>query len=118
VFHPDSVCFAEALPLAGAPITSTSCADFLDRLHVAAADGSRDLGRLAALLPEPDGLPEAELRAALAGLLTDNPALFRKDECRRLEQRARLADGDPRGPIAAYLGYLGRPGVYNGRGRP
>jgi amino acid adenylation domain-containing protein/thioester reductase-like protein len=122
VFHPGSVCFAEALPRAGAAVSPVSCREFLDRLHSAVTSASsngngsgngdrRDLARLAALLPAPDGRGEAELRAELAGLLTDSPALFRKDECRRLEQRARLADGDLAGPIAAYLAYLSRPGT-------
>jgi thioester reductase-like protein len=115
VFHPGSVCFAEALPRAGAPVARVPCAEFLDALHAAAAsssgDSGRDLGRLAALLPAPAGRQEAELRGEMAGLLTDNPALFRKDECRRLEQRARLADGDLLGPIAAYLAYLSRLGA-------
>jgi non-ribosomal peptide synthetase component F len=67
------------------------------------------LARLAALLPVPSGQDEAALRQALRGLLTDNPALFRKDECRRLERRWRLADGRLHGPITAYRSYPGRP---------
>jgi amino acid adenylation domain-containing protein/thioester reductase-like protein len=151
VFHPDSVDFAEVLSRAGAPVARVSGTEFLARLHAAADAGDRDLGRLAALLPAPPALPAtatldeavggigpggAALRE-LGGLLTDNPALFRKDECHRLEQRSRLADGDLRGPIDAYRGYLNRSAVsvdpavsgdlaaprlaspaYDGRGRP
>jgi thioester reductase-like protein len=108
IFHPESVCFAEALSLAGAPVARTTCRDFLARLHEASQEpGEREFARLAALLPAPDGLDEAALRHALHGLLTDNPARFRKDECRRLERRWRLADGQLHGPIAAYRSYLG-----------
>jgi amino acid adenylation domain-containing protein/thioester reductase-like protein len=109
IFHPASVCFSQVLSSAGAAVARVSCADFLARLHVAAASpGERDLGRLAALLPAPDGRDEAGLRRALSALLADNPALFSKDECQRLERRWRLADADPRGPVRAYLGYLDR----------
>jgi hypothetical protein len=110
IFHPESVCFAEALSLAGAPVRRTTCGDFLTRLREASRKpGEREFARLAALLPAPDGQDEAALRRALRGLLTDNPALFRKDECRRLERRWRLADGRLHGPIAAYRSYLGLP---------
>jgi hypothetical protein len=91
-------------------VTRTTCGDFLARLHEASREpGVREFARLAALLPAPDGQDEAALRRALRGLLTDNPALFRKDECRRLERRWRLADGQLHGPIAAYRSYLGVP---------
>jgi thioester reductase-like protein len=132
VFHPDSVDFGEVLGRAGAPVARVSGAEFLARLHAAADAGDRDLGRLAALLPAPDA-PDADAPRELEGLLTDNPALFRKDECRRLEQRSRLADDDLRGAFGAYLAYLNRPAAgpgvlagsgnsaspaYDGRGRP
>jgi amino acid adenylation domain-containing protein/thioester reductase-like protein len=106
VFHPDSVDFAAALATAGAPVTPVSCAGFLARLADAAArTGERDLAAVAALLPAADR-GEDSLRAELAGLLTDNASLYRKDECRRLEQRWGLPDEDIRGAIAAYRGYL------------
>ncbi len=109
VFHPDRVCFAGVLDRADVSLTEVSCAEFLSRLQVAAADGSPDLRRLAALLPAPDGKDERDglrLRRKMAGLLTDNTALFSKNECRGLERRARLADGELDGPIAAYLAHL------------
>ncbi|HEY7433088.1 MAG TPA: amino acid adenylation domain-containing protein [Streptosporangiaceae bacterium] len=107
VFHPQGVDFAAALSAAGAPVTRTSCAAFLTRLRDAAQQtGDTVLAGLAALLPAPAGLAEPALRAGLASLLTDNASLYRKDECRRLEERGRLSDGDLRGPIAAYLAYL------------
>ena len=107
IFHPDSVDFAAALAAAGAPVSPASCAEFLGRLRDAAArTGQRELAALAALLPAAGDGDEDGLRAELAGLLTDNASLYRKDQCRRLEQRWRLDDGDIRGAIAAYRGYL------------
>jgi amino acid adenylation domain-containing protein/thioester reductase-like protein len=109
VFHPQSVCFAEALALAGAPVARTTCGDFLTRLSAAArVTGERDLARLAALLPA-SSQNEATARQSLCALLTDNPALFSKDECRRLERRWQLADDELTGPITAYRDYLARP---------
>jgi amino acid adenylation domain-containing protein/thioester reductase-like protein len=110
IFHPDSVCFAEALAVSGAAVARISCRDFLARLREASSQpGQRDLARLAALLPVPSGQDEAALRRALRGLLTDNPALFDKDACRRLERRWRFVDGQPHGPLIAYRSYLGLP---------
>ncbi|HEY1616797.1 MAG TPA: amino acid adenylation domain-containing protein [Streptosporangiaceae bacterium] len=107
VFHPRSVSFAAALAGAGASLTPVSCAEFLDRLHAtAAASGERALAALAALLPVPAGQPEPVLRRALDALLTDTPALYRKDGCARLERRWRLDDPDLSGAIAAYHRYL------------
>jgi amino acid adenylation domain-containing protein/thioester reductase-like protein len=107
VFHPQSVDFAAALPDAGALVGRVSCAEFLGRLRDAAGQtGDRELAALAALLPAPDGGDEPALRRELAALLTDNASLYRKDECRRLEERWQLTDGDLRGPIVAYRDYL------------
>jgi thioester reductase-like protein len=102
VFHPDSVDFAGALKA-----TRISCAEFLARLRDRAEQtGDRDLAGLAALLPAAGGRDEQSLRRELAALLTDNPSLYRKDECRRLEERWQLLDEDLHGPIAAYRAYL------------
>ena len=90
VFHPRSVDFAAALP-----VPRTSGTEFVTRLR---GDGSPELAALAALITGPGDL---------ATLLTDNPSLYGKEECRRLEQRCRLADEDTRGAIAAYHAYLG-----------
>jgi thioester reductase-like protein len=119
VFHPESVCFTEAFARfspAGAPASRITCADFLARLSEAAREtGDRELTTLAALLPSPDGVSgvsevsgedENALRRIFSELLTDNAALFRKDECRKLEQRWQLTDGQLDGPIAAYHAYL------------
>jgi len=107
VFHPQSVDFAVALAAPDAPPERLSCAAFLERLRDAAAQtGDRELSALAALLPAPDGRTEADLKRELAALLTDNASLYRKDECRRLEQRWQLTDGDLRGPMTAYRAYL------------
>jgi amino acid adenylation domain-containing protein/thioester reductase-like protein len=107
VFHPGGVDFAGALATVGDPVTRVSCAEFLAGLREAAQPaGHRDLAALAALLPAPGDHDEAGLRRELAALLTDNAALYRKDECRRLEQRWQLTDPDMRGAIAAYRDYL------------
>ena len=104
VFHPDSVDFAAALTTAGAPVARVGGTDFLTRLAEAAArTGDRDLAGLAALLPAPGA---SHARQELAGLLTDNPALYRRDECQRLEERGRLPGEDISDAIAAYRGYL------------
>jgi thioester reductase-like protein len=107
VFHPQSVDFTGALASVGAPVTQTTCAEFLTRLRERAESaGERELAALAALLPAPDERDEAGLRRELATLLTDNPALYRSDECRRLEERWGLPDEDLHGAIAAYRAYL------------
>jgi thioester reductase-like protein len=109
VFHPESVDFAAALP-----VTRTGCAEFLTVLREAVQrTGDRELAGLAALLPAADGpaadgTDEPSLRAELAALLTDNPSLYGKDECRQLETRWQLTDESLRGAIAAYHAYLGR----------
>jgi amino acid adenylation domain-containing protein/thioester reductase-like protein len=107
VFHPQSVSFGDALSRAGTPIQQVPCAEFLARLRQAARE-SRDweLTTLAALLPSPSGADEPVLRRIIADLLTDNPALFHKDECRRLEERWQLTDGPLDGPLAAYRSHL------------
>ena len=107
VFHPESVDLAEALAMTGAAVTRTSCAEFLTRLRAGAdRSGNAELAGLAALISDPAGREEADLRCELAALLTDNPSLFGKDECRRMEERWRLRDEDLRGPIAAYRAHL------------
>jgi thioester reductase-like protein len=104
VFHPESVCYADVLSRVGTPITRVSCAAFLSRLREAAADtGDRELAALLALMPKGD---EDTLVQRLGGLLVDNPRLFRKDECARLEDRARLTDGWLHAPITAYRNHL------------
>ncbi len=104
VFHPESVDFAAALP-----VRRTGCAEFLTVLREAAErTGDRELAGLAALLPAGSGKDERGLRAELSALLTDNPSLYGKDECQRLETRWQLTDDSLRGAIAAYHAYLGR----------
>ena len=107
VFHPDSVDFAAALITAGAPVSRVDCADFLGRLADSAArSGDRELAGLAALLPAPEVGDTDRARRELAALLTDNPSLYRQDECQRLEERWRLPGEDLGEAIAAYRGYL------------
>jgi amino acid adenylation domain-containing protein/thioester reductase-like protein len=107
VFHPAGVDLAGALATVGEPASRVSCGQFLTGLRAAAQrTGDRDLAALAALLPAPGGHDEAGLRRELAALLTDNAALYRKDECQRLEQRWQLTDPDLRGAIAAYRDHL------------
>ncbi len=98
VLHPESVNFGEALP-----VTPVPCGEFVRRVRDAAlASGDRDLTSLASLLPGRPDADEDELRDAFAEMLTDNPALYGKDECRRLEERWGLTDGPLDGAIAAY----------------
>jgi amino acid adenylation domain-containing protein/thioester reductase-like protein len=99
VFHPESVSLGAALP-----VTPVPCAEFVRRvLDTAFATGDRHLASLAALLPVPGAdSGEDALKRSLADLLTDNPALYRKDECRRLEERWGFTDGPLHGAIAAY----------------
>ncbi|MGH3376669.1 MAG: non-ribosomal peptide synthetase [Actinoallomurus sp.] len=107
VLHPESVDFGEAFDI---PVVS--CGEFRTRVREEAlATGARELTVLSSLLPgEPDA-DEAELRPAFAAMLTDNAAMFRKDECRRMEERWQLADGPLDGAIAAYRSRLLPPGT-------
>ncbi|NUR88564.1 MAG: hypothetical protein HOY71_31125, partial [Nonomuraea sp.] len=101
VFRGESVSFVDVLPRAGVPVTPIPCGDFVRLVRESGrTSGDRELITLASLLP--DAGDEDELRRAFGGLLADNPALFRKDECHRLEERWRLGDGALDGPIAAY----------------
>jgi amino acid adenylation domain-containing protein/thioester reductase-like protein len=102
VLHPESVDYAAAF---GVP--AVSCGEFLARVRAeAAATGGRELTSLASLLPGRPGADEDELRPAYAALLTDNASMFRKDECRRLEERWRLTDPPLDEAIAAYRNRL------------
>jgi amino acid adenylation domain-containing protein/thioester reductase-like protein len=105
VFHPESVHFGEVL----ASVPAIPCGDFLARIREAAlATGDRELTALASLLPGRPDADERTLKNAFAAMLTDNPRLFRKDECRRLEERWGLTDGRLDGAIAAYRARLVR----------
>lgn len=115
VFHPETVSFTGLLDRAGAPIERVACSGFLARLDEAAR-ADADLATLAALLPIPADRDEATLRAVFAGLLSDNPGLYRKDACRSLESRWHLTDGALDAPISAYLAYLSR--AVDGAPRP
>jgi hypothetical protein len=84
-----------------------SCGEFLARVRAESqATGGRELTSLASLLPGHPDTGEDELRPAFAALLTDNASMFRKDECRRLEERWRLTDPPLDGAIAAYRNRL------------
>ncbi|MER6577857.1 amino acid adenylation domain-containing protein [Nonomuraea sp. NPDC001023] len=101
VFRAESVRIDDVPARAGVPVTPIPCGDFARLVReTGRASGDRELITLASLLPA--AADEEELRRAFGGLLTDNPALFRKDECHRLEQRWRLGEGTLDGPIAAY----------------
>ena len=102
VLHPESVDYAAAF---GVP--AVSCGEFLARVREEAiATGGRELTSLASLLPGRPDTAEEELRPVFAALLTDNAAMFHKDECRRLEERWRLTDPPLDGAIAAYRNRL------------
>ncbi|MEA2666351.1 MAG: hypothetical protein QOI11_3295, partial [Candidatus Eremiobacteraeota bacterium] len=108
VFHPRTVAFEEVLAQAGAPLERVSCSEFLARLERAVAlTPERDLVTLRALLPQ-GGQDERALRSAFAGLLVDNPRLFRSDVCRGFEARWDLRDEELGPAIEAYRGYLAR----------
>lgn len=107
VFHPESVCFADVLSRVGTPITRLSCVEFLAALRAAAElPGERELRTLLSLLPTVAPADEPGLRRMFGGLLVDNPRLFRKDRCARLEQRWGLSDGWLHPSISAYRGWL------------
>ncbi|MBV1852788.1 non-ribosomal peptide synthetase [Catellatospora tritici] len=109
VFHPESVCFGDVLSRVGRPIERIPNLDFLARLREAALDtGDAELNTLLMLLKVPPGATEHAVGRRFGGLLTDNPRLFAKDECRRLEQRWGLSDEWLYGPIAAYRDHLDR----------
>jgi hypothetical protein len=83
-----------------------SCAQFLAALRDAVTDGDRDAAALLALFPTRLGADEEQLRAVFGALLTDNPRLFRRDECERLERRHGLTDGDLGPSVDAYRRWL------------
>jgi thioester reductase-like protein len=102
VFHPESVDFASAF---GVP--AVSCREFLTRVRAEAlATGGREPTLLASLLPGRPDADEHELRTAFAALLTDNASMFRKDECRRLEEGWEFTDEPLDGAIAAYRNHF------------
>jgi amino acid adenylation domain-containing protein/thioester reductase-like protein len=109
IYHPETVSFTRLLARAGAGMDRIAGREFVIRLHDAARDqAGRDLATLAALLPLPPDGSEAATREMFAGLLSDNPGLYRKDICRSLELRWRLTDGPLDAPVAAYRSYLSR----------
>ncbi|GHJ48131.1 hypothetical protein Cs7R123_54730 [Catellatospora sp. TT07R-123] len=109
VFHPESVCFGDVLSRVGRPIERIPNTDFLARLREAALDtGDAELNTLLTLLKVPPGATEHAVGRRFGGLLTDNPRLFAKDECRHLEQRWGLTDEWLYAPIEAYREHLDR----------
>lgn len=105
LLHPASVDFTD-LPAAGDGVPRVSCAQFLAALRDAVTDGDRDAAALLALFPTRLGADEEQLRAVFGTLLTDNPRLFRRDGCERLERRRGLTDGDLTPSIDAYRRWL------------
>lgn len=107
ILHPQSVSFGGLLDSTQNPPVRLSCRDFLIRLRAAAdQSGERELVTLSALLPDPDTAAERELRRSIDELLTDNPALYRKDACRTAERRWGLTDEPLHESISAYHTYL------------
>ncbi|XTZ15439.1 non-ribosomal peptide synthetase [Micromonospora echinospora] len=116
VLHPQSVDFTE-LP-GGDAVPRVSCARFLAALRDAVTDGDRDAAALLALFPTRLGADEEQLRAVFGALLTDNPRLFRRDGCDRLERRHGFTDADL-GPSAdAYRRWLTGQGRTGGDRTP
>ncbi|HVK95684.1 MAG TPA: SDR family oxidoreductase, partial [Noviherbaspirillum sp.] len=106
VFHSESVCFSDVLARIGTHVTRVSCTDFLVRLDQAVHETrQRDLVTLRALLPQ-GARDEVMLQQAFSRLLTDNPRLFLKENCRKLERRWGMADEWLNGAISAYRDYL------------
>lgn len=91
VLHPQRVAFQNFFDVAGIPTPPVSCTAWINRLDAAvAAGGLRALTVVRSLLPA-TGDEEAFARS-LSGLLTDNPRLFRRDQCTALERT--LAEED------------------------
>ncbi|MEU4568325.1 amino acid adenylation domain-containing protein [Micromonospora sp. NPDC023956] len=105
VLRPGSVDFTE-LPAGGDAVPRVSCAQFLAALRDAVTDGDRDAAALLALFPTRLGTDEEQLRAVFGALLTDNPRLFRRDGCDRLERRHGFTDADLRPSVDAYRRWL------------
>lgn len=104
VFHPQSVCFTDALARAGAGLERLPCTQWLARLAQRTEGPGpvpRELALLRGLLSGLRG-DEAELARAFTGLLTDNPRLFERQGCLAIEQAHALHDGDLDAAIAAY----------------
>jgi amino acid adenylation domain-containing protein/thioester reductase-like protein len=102
VFHPESVCFAQALERAGSPLETLSCKAWLARLEQHIAGGAtREFVLLRSFLPK-QVHDEAALADAFASLLTNNPRLFQRTACLELAQAHHLHDGDLDTAIAAY----------------
>ncbi|BCL13478.1 non-ribosomal peptide synthetase [Micromonospora sagamiensis] len=116
VLHPRSVDFTE-LP-AGDGVPRVSCAQFLAALRDAVADGDRDAAALLALFPTRLGADEEQLRAVFGALLTDNPRLFRRDGCDRLERRHGFTDADLAPSVDAYRKWLTGQGRTGGDRTP
>ncbi len=102
VFHPDSVCFAQALEHAGLRLDTLSCKAWLARLeqHIA-GNAAREFVLLRSFLPQ-TGCDEAVLAQAFASLLTNNPRLFQRPARVAPAQANNLHDGDLDAAIAAY----------------
>ncbi|GFJ93531.1 amino acid adenylation domain-containing protein [Phytohabitans rumicis] len=108
IFHPRSTIFTDLPSKVGGPLPRVTCTQFVTSLRAAASDtADRRLAALLSLLPQQRTAGEEDLRMAFEGLLVDNPRLFRRDECHRLEQRWNLTGDQPlQTSIAAYQAWL------------
>ncbi|MEY9860769.1 amino acid adenylation domain-containing protein/thioester reductase-like protein [Catenulispora sp. GAS73] len=107
ILHPGSRNFACLLDDTDEAPREISCRDYLASVDLAAAQsGERELVALSALLPDPSADDEAGLRRGLDHLLTDNAALYRRDNCQAAEQRWRLDEPVLDDAIAAYAKHL------------
>lgn len=103
--HSHRVSFTRLFSDLGAHLTTVSCTDFVATLAAAGAR-DRELRLLAALLPAPGTLTEAELRTELAETLTDNVSRYGNASAATAQQRWGLVD-EPLDPwLAAYHRYL------------
>lgn len=102
LFHGESVSYTDLLGPGHEPAPA---ADFFARLKAAAADADLpELGTLVALMTRraASGVPD------FGSLLTDNPRLFRRDECAKLDARHHLTDSPLGGAVDAYRRQLER----------
>lgn len=85
---------------------TVSCTEFLTTLADAASVQDRELTLLAALLPQPGTLTEAELRAELAEVLTDNVSRYDDTSCAAAERRWGMTAEELTPWLTAYRRYL------------
>lgn len=114
LLHPQRMAFPTIFEAAGTPMPQVSCTAWMERLDAAvAAGGPRALTVVRRLLPAAGD--ERAFADALSALLTDNPRLFRRDECAGLEQAMAAEDGRD---FSASIGRCARQLLRSGAAAP